>query len=418
MLVALIVDTVTAEPPSEAVAPGWNPVPVIVIEVPPAVDPLFGVTPPTVGAGATYVKQPPQVPLWASTFVTITFTAPAAFAVVVPVIAVALIVETVSAEQPKETVAPATKPVPATVTEVPPAVGPLVGVTELTTGAGARYVKQPVQVPLCVSALVTMTFTAPAACAVVVPVIAVALMVDTFKADPPKETAAPAAKPVPVTLTDVPPALPPLLGVTEATVGAGATYVKQPVQMPLCVSGLVTATLTAPAACAVVVPVMLAALIVETVSAEPPNETVAPLWKSLPAIVTDVPPAVTPLLGVTELTIGAGATYVKQPVQVPLCVSGLVTTTFTAPAACAVVVPVMLVALTVETASAEPPNETVAPLWKSLPAIVTDVPPAVTPLLGVTELTIGAGARYVKQPVQVPLCASGLVTTTFTAPAA
>ncbi len=53
MLVALIVDTVTAEPPSEAVAPGWNPVPVIVIEVPPAVDPLFGVTPPTVGAGAT-----------------------------------------------------------------------------------------------------------------------------------------------------------------------------------------------------------------------------------------------------------------------------------------------------------------------------------------------------------------------------
>src|SRR5437867_2673833 len=327
MLVALIVDTVTAEPPSEAVAPGWNPVPVIVIEVPPAVDPLFGVTPPTVGAGATYVKQPPQVPLWASTFVTITFTAPAAFAVVVPVIAVALIVETVSAEPPKETVAPATKPVPATVTEVPPAVGPLVGVTELTTGAGARYVKQPVQVPLCVSALVTTTFTAPAACAVVVPVIAVALMVDTFKADPPKETAAPA------TVTEVPPAVGPLVGVTELTAGAGARYVKQPVQVPLCVSGLVTTTFTAPAACAVVVPVMLVALMVNTVSAEPPNETIAPLWKSLPAMVTDVPPAVTPLLGVAELTTGAGARYVKQPVQVPLCASGLVTTTFTAPAA-------------------------------------------------------------------------------------
>ena len=163
--------------------------------------------------------------------------------------------------------------------------------------------------------------------------IAVALTVDTVKADPPKETAAPAAKPVPVTLTDVPPALPPLLGVTEATVGAGATYVKQPVQLPLCVSVLVTTTFTAPAACAVVVPVMLVALTVETVSAEPPNETVAPLWKSLPAIVTDVPPTLAPLLGVTELTIGAGARYVKQPVQVPLCASGLVTTTFTAPAA-------------------------------------------------------------------------------------
>ena len=80
-------------------------------------------------------------------------------------------------------------------------------------------------------------------------------------------------------------------------------------------------------------PVIAVALIVDTVIAEPPNETVAPLWKSLPAIVTDVPPAVDPLFGVTELTVGAGATYVKQPVQVPLCVSGFVTVTFTAPPA-------------------------------------------------------------------------------------
>src|SRR5206468_2511530 len=147
--------------------------------------------------------------------------------------------------------------------------------------------------------------------------------------------------------------------------GAGARYVKQPVQVPLCVSALVTTTFTAPAACAVVVPVMVVALTVDTVSAEPPNETVAPPWKSGPVMVTDVPPTLAPLLGVTEATVGAGATYVKQPVQLPLCVSGLVTTTFTAPAACAVVVPVMLVALTVETVSAEPPNETIAPLWKS-----------------------------------------------------
>jgi len=144
----------------------------------------------------------------------------------------------------------------------------------------------------------------------VVPVIAVALMVDTVTADPPKETVAPATKPVPVTVTAVPPALAPLLGVTPSTVGAGAAYVKQPVQVPLCESGLVTATFTAPAACAVVVPVMLVALMIETVSAEPPNDTVAPLWKSLPAIVTDVPPALAPLLGVTVLTVGAGAMYV------------------------------------------------------------------------------------------------------------
>ena len=59
----------------------------------------------------------------------------------------------------------------------------------------------------------------------------------------------------------------------------------------------------------------------------------------------------------------------------------------------------MLVALTVETVSAEPPKETVAPAWKPLPAMETDVPPALGPLFGVTEVTDGP-ATYVKQLVQ------------------
>jgi len=71
----------------------------------------------------------------------------------------------------------------------------------------------------------------------------------------------------------------------------------------------------------------------------------------------------------------------------------LVTTTLTAPAACTVVVPVMDVALTVLTVRAAPPNETVAPVWKPLPATVRAVPPALEPLLGVTELTVGGGAE-------------------------
>ena len=80
-----------------------------------------------------------------------------------PVIAVGLSVDMVRNDPPKDTVAPATKPVPATVTDVPPAVDPLAGVTELTVGPAARYVKHPVQVPLCVSGLVTTTLTAPPA---------------------------------------------------------------------------------------------------------------------------------------------------------------------------------------------------------------------------------------------------------------
>jgi len=109
---------------------------------------------------------------------------------------------------------------------------------------------------------------------------------------------------------------------------------------------------------------------------------------------------------------------VKQPVQVPLWASELVTTTFTAPAACAVEVPVIEVGLIVATVRADPPNETVAPVWNPLPATVTDVPPAVAPLFGVTDVIVGGGATYVKHAAHVALCVSGLVTVTATPPAA
>ena len=165
-------------------------------------------------------------------------------------------------------------------------------------------------------------------------------------------------------------------------------------------------------------PVIAVGLIVETVSADPPNETVAPLWKPVPFTVTDVPPAIAPVAGVTELTVGVGAMYMKQPVQVALCASAFVTTTFTAPAVCAEVVPLMLVPEIVETVRAEPPNDTVAPLWNAVPEIVTEVPPPAGPLGGATELTVGAGARYVKHPLHEPDCVSAFVTVTLTAPSA
>ena len=51
----------------------------------------------------------------------------------------------------------------------------------------------------------------------------------------------------------------------------------------------------------------------------------------------------------------------------------------------------MAVDVTVETATADPPKVAVAPLWKSVPAMVIAVPPEVGPLLGLTEATLGAG---------------------------
>jgi hypothetical protein len=67
-----------------------------------------------------------------------------------------------------------------------------------------------------------------------------------------------------------------------------------------------------------------------------------------------------------------------------------VTVTATAPAVLAGVVAVIDVLLTTTTlVAAVLPNFTVAPATKLVPVIVTAVPPAVDPLLGLTLLTVG-----------------------------
>ena len=127
------------------------------------------------------------------------------------------------------------------------------------------------------------------------------------------------------------------------------------------------------------------------VAAAPPNVTVAPAAKFVPAIVTAVPPAVGPLFGATLLTVGI-ITYVNPLVRLPLCPLTL-TVTVTAPVLPAGVVTVIVVLFATTTLVAlAPPNVTVAPAAKFVPVIVTAVPPDVDPLLGDTLLTVG-GAR-------------------------
>jgi hypothetical protein len=139
------------------------------------------------------------------------------------------------------------------------------------------------------------------------------------------------------------------------------------------------------------------------VAAVPPRLTVAPVRKPVPVIVTEVPPLAVPVFGVTEVTVGAGLPYVNPLVNVPVCVSVLVTTTLTAPAACAGVVAVIDVALTTFTpVAAVPPSFTVAPVRKPVPVIVTEVPPATDPVVGEIEITVGAGLPYVYPLVNVP----------------
>jgi hypothetical protein len=154
----------------------------------------------------------------------------------------------------------------------------------------------------------------------------------------------------------------------------------------------VTVTVAAPALPAGVVAVIVVLFTTTTlVAAVAANVTVAPAAKLVPVIVTPVPPAVGPLVGLTLLTVGA-ITYVYPFARLPLCPL-TVTVIVTAPVLPAGVVAVIVVALTTTTLVAEAaPNVTVAPVAKLVPVIVKDVPPEFDPVFGLTLLIVG-GAR-------------------------
>jgi hypothetical protein len=125
---------VAAAPPNVTVAPAAKFVPEIVTAVPPAVDPLFGLTLLTEG-WPMYVNPPARLPLCPAELVTVTVAAPAVPAGVVAVMVVLFTTTTfVAAALPNITVDPAAKFAPLIVTAVPPAIEPLFGLTLLTVG--------------------------------------------------------------------------------------------------------------------------------------------------------------------------------------------------------------------------------------------------------------------------------------------
>ena len=131
---------VAAVPPKLTVAPLMKFVPVIVTAVPPPDGPLFGLTPVTVGTPALYVNlSPATTPEVPPDVVTLTSTCPAAsVAGDTAVIDVAEFTTTpVAAFAPNATVALLMKFVPVIVTDVPPVVGPDVGLIDVTAGATA-----------------------------------------------------------------------------------------------------------------------------------------------------------------------------------------------------------------------------------------------------------------------------------------
>ena len=224
-------------------------------------------------------------------------------------------------------------------------------------------------------------------------VIEVALTTVTLVAAvPPIVTPVAPVKLVPVIVTDCPPAAGPLDGLIDVTVG-GAPYVYN-VFTAFVPPGVVTRTLAVPAVPDGVVAVIEVVLTTVTlVAAVPPIVTAVVPVKLVPVIVTLVPPASGPLLGLMPLTVGA-APYVYN-VFTAFVPPGVVTRTLAVPAVPAGVSAVIEVALTTVTlVAAVPPIVTpVAPV-KSVPVIVTLVPPAIGPLAGLIPLTVGA-AIYV-----------------------
>ena len=152
----------------------------------------------------------------------------------------------------------------------------------------------------------TVTSTAPAACAGAVAVNCVAdTNVTAGDAVLPKLTIAPGTKPVPLTVTMFPPAVEPAFGTTLLTVGGPYAY-KAPFTAALVPPAVVTVTPTTPAGCAGAVAVnRVADTNVTDTAAVGPNFTLAPETKFVPLIVTDVPPAVEPAFGTKPLTAGA-----------------------------------------------------------------------------------------------------------------
>jgi len=151
-------------------------------------------------------------------------------------------------------------------------------------------------------------------------------------------------------------------------------------------------TVTAPATPAGAVAVIEVAETTTTFVAElAPNFTAVAPVKLVPVMVTTVPPAAGPLVGLNAVTVGA-ATYVKLTtlVDVP---PGVVTVTVAAPATPAGEVAVIEVAeLTTTFDAAFAPNFTAVAPVKFEPVIVTDVPPAAGPLVGLSDVTVGRAA--------------------------
>src|SRR5438093_929159 len=150
-----------------------------------------------------------------------------------------------------------------------------------------------------------------------------------------------------------------------------------------------------------------------------PNFTELAPVKCEPLIVTDVPPAAGPAVGFTDVTVGASTKVNTSKNDVADVPPTVVTVTSTPPAACAGDTAVIELSVsTVKLAAFIAPNFTeVAPV-KCEPLIVTDVPPALGPAVGFSDVTTGASTKVKRSKNDVTDVPAEFVTVTSIWPAA
>jgi hypothetical protein len=116
--------------------------------------------------------------------------------------------------------------------------------------------------------------------------------------------------------------------------------------------------------------------------------------KFVPAIMTNVPPLMGPLFGVTSETVGVATKVNWSPALVALVPPAEVTVTSTLPPPAVGETAVIDVSpFTVGVAAGVPPKLTPVALVNPVPVIVTVVPPLAGPTVGETPVTLGLGTN-------------------------
>ena len=244
------------------------------------------------------------------------------------------------ATPPKVTDVAPVKPEPDTLTNVPPATGPALGLDAVTTGAVTALNRSDAPVAEACPFAVTVTSTVPAASTGEIAVIVESLATVKLAAGTdPNLTAVAPVNPEPLTLTNVPPPTSPPGGNTDTTTGVtGGGVVATNVNRSAATTGLgppavvTTRTSTIPATCAGLTARSCVAETCVTDTAGTPPKVTDPPRKRVPVIVTAVPPETGPDIGDSDATIGPG-TYLNRSATTTLDACPFTdTTTSTTPA--------------------------------------------------------------------------------------